>query len=58
MRPRFSTDLEEKSKAPMTHEQEHLCDCWIDTWQAAEAEQFIRDEAAAEISLREAEEKD
>jgi hypothetical protein len=40
-----------------SHKEEHERDCWIDTWQQAEADQFIRDEAYAAIREREAEER-
>jgi hypothetical protein len=34
----------------MTHYEEHLTDQYIDTWQAAEAAQFLKDEADAELN--------
>tara|TARA_B110000495_G_scaffold202306_1_gene222040 strand:+ start:1028 stop:1234 length:207 start_codon:yes stop_codon:yes gene_type:complete len=34
----------------MTHYEEHLNDQYVDTWQAAEAAQFTKDEAAAEFN--------
>ena len=34
----------------MTHYEEHLNDQYIDTWQEAEAAQFLKDEADAELN--------
>jgi hypothetical protein len=39
----------------MAHLEEHDRDQYIDTWQAAEAAQFLRDEADYEIALHKAE---
>ncbi len=42
----------------MTHEEEHLQDSHIDTWQQAEADQFLRHEREQAVYDREVEERE
>ena len=42
----------------MTHEQEHLQDSYVDTWQRAEADLFLRYERQQAIYDREEEERE